>query len=153
MGIRTSLNMHITTKEKINNAASRLNKTKKEIIVLLLYCIVKDFKKNHVIFKSVSYQASDSEENWAPFQIRLKEVDYEFFTDFRNFYKMSVSLLLALATEKYLPRLENLDDDENVHNYVENSGYRVTYSANSEEVTWITTWEHPNLRKFEELLQ
>ena len=65
---------------------------------------MKDFDKNQVKFQSVSYQASDVESNWIPFPIRLKEVDHEFFTDMRNFYKMSVSFLLAVATKKYLKK-------------------------------------------------
>ena len=56
-------------------------------------------------------------------------------------------------TKKALINIIKNSKIEDVHNYVEDSDYKVTFSENSQRIEWIITWEHPNLQKLEELLQ
>ena len=118
MSIRTTINMNVAVKKKIADAARTLNTSQKDIVVMLLHCMLKDYKKL-------------------------------FFTDERKFYKISVSKLVAMATELYLEKLLNSNV---VRNYVVLCDNRVRIEGTIPLLQWIITWDHPKLNKLKELL-
>lgn len=64
--------------------------------------------------------------------------DYELFTDMRKFYKLSVSLLLAIAVEEYFDDL--LKDNKIEDNYLTVS-YEITFDTGKDHLIWHTYWD------------
>ena len=102
----TTLNIHNDILIKICKAAEFKGISRSRIIILLL----KKFMGSSVdfsMFRCIKYQDKDLPEKWHTFHIQLREDDYEFFLDLRKFFKMSVSLVLAIAVKKYIDSLFN----------------------------------------------
>jgi hypothetical protein len=138
----TTINMHLDTLTSISRAAIKLKTSKRDIIVRLLMRIMREIDGFKAGFSSVRYQANDPEGRWHCFSINFKIDESEFFSDLRNFCKCSVSLLVAIAVEKYLGEMiEELK--EGLHNYFRFSNYIIHREMIDGIVCWRLYWGSP----------
>lgn len=100
--MKTTLNIHKDTLNKINLAAKSVNVSRSKMIILLLKEFMKDNKNKARLGMLVEYQDRDDNENWHLFHISFREDEYEYFTDLRKLMKMSLSLILSNAVIKFL---------------------------------------------------
>lgn len=71
------------------------------------------------IGKMVQYQSRRNPDEWHAFHVNLRMDDYEYFMDMKKLLKMSISLMLANAVEKYLNEIltKKLSDNYQFKNY------------------------------------
>jgi len=121
MLIETTLHIHKNIMMKLDNSAAITGSSRTAFIKLLIQRIMKD---NHRMIKSnsrIRYQDRDLKGNWKRINIVFNEYEYEYCLDLRKFFKMSVSLILALAVLRYLDEIINKDirtDNYLYRNYV-----------------------------------
>ena len=124
MNIATTLNINKDILEEIANVSDITDKSRTEIIILLLKKVMCDNKIKARINCSVKYQPCDEKDKWHRFHVSFKVGDYECFLDLRKVFKMSVSCLVAFAVKKYLKKLlkeilEGVHTDNNRYkNYI-----------------------------------
>ena len=97
------------------------------------------------IGKMVQYQKRRNQDEWYTFHLQVREDDYEYFLDLRKLLKMSVSLILAYAVEKYLDKLtkKNSTDNNRYRNYV------VIKDVVDNIICWKFIWGFPpNIENF-----
>ncbi|TAL29756.1 MAG: hypothetical protein EPN93_20675 [Spirochaetes bacterium] len=139
--LRTTINMRISIFDKISRAADQLGKPRREIVILLLSRIRRDFRRYPGGFTLVKYQPREMLNLWHPFTITYKEEENELVTDFRKFGKLSVSYFVAIATERYLDEL--LADGGKSHNYVPIDHYALGKRVQNGVCVWETYWGDP----------
>ena len=140
--IDTSLNIHVDNMNKIIEIASRLNTTKKHVIVLLMMKIMEKNLDHIQFFTPVKYQPDDIKANWHCFHIRFREDENEFFTDLRKFCKYSVSYLLAISIEKYSNVLLN-ERTAYMYNYPRFTCYVMIQEEIEDVISWKSYWGYP----------
>ena len=139
---RTTLNIHKMVFARISAASVRLNRSKKQIIVLLLKRLMEEHSDFRGGLSTVKYQSRDVKENWHSFCIRFREDDSEFFSDLRKLCKFSVSCLLAIAADKYLGEiLEN--GHHGIYNYVHFTNYVILHETVEGFYSWRIYWGYP----------
>lgn len=104
----TTVNINIGVLEKIDEAAQSRDLSCSALIVILLKKIMNEKKMNVRTGMLVQYQERGLPGGCQPFHVRFQEDEYECFLYLRKLWKMSVSLILALAVKKYLN--EQLDE-------------------------------------------
>jgi hypothetical protein len=137
--METTLNVNIGILNHITSAAESKRISRSELIAIL---IKKVMDENHMTIsmgKLVKYQEKRSLENWHTFHLNLREDDYEYFLDLRKLFKMSVSLILAYAVEKYLINLDEIDTTDNYRfrNYV------IIKEVVENIICWRCYWGYP----------
>ena len=103
--VKTTLNLHVEVLNRIGECADRLNRSRKEIIVMLLKRIMRDMDRYARSFRTVEYQEDAPKDMWRCYHVRFREDENEFFVDLRKFCKRSVSLLVAIALRDYCDEL------------------------------------------------
>jgi hypothetical protein len=140
--IATSINMHVKTYAVLERAAVKLHTSRREVVVRALMRIMSKVDTFQGWFTSVKYQPDDAGLKWRCFPIKLKPDEYEFFTDLRKVCKCSVSLLVAIALEKYLD--EVLDESrDGVYNNTLFKNYLIRRMYISGVVCWMLCWGYP----------
>lgn len=119
--IRTSINIHEHIHKKIVRAARTAGTSQHDIIMRLIMRMMQHVDDFQGDFTTAKYQGDDPDGRWHCFTIRLRPDENEYCVDLRKVCKRSVSLILALAVEKYLDAL--IDSSNSVHNYVRFSNY------------------------------
>jgi len=100
--IKSSVNINIDKLSLLENFSEVNELTVSEVVALLLRKILEDGKYSAKKFRAVKYQEIDPDKNWNTLTVYFEDVDYEFFTDMRKFFKESVSLLLSKAIDLFL---------------------------------------------------
>ena len=108
--VHTSVNIHKKYFNQLKEASDITGESVSSIIIRLLKLVMDDDTLKSRIERSVTYQERDNSSNWHNFHLRLRNDDYEFFTDMRNFLKFSVSFLIGFAVKKYLKKIINKID-------------------------------------------
>jgi hypothetical protein len=118
--METTLNIRTDITEKINIAARSRAISRSEMIVILIKKVMIDISDPGRMGRLVRYQERCRPEEWHTFHLQVREDDYEYFLDLRKLLKMSVSLILAYAVEKFLSRLlkTNSTDNNRFRNYI-----------------------------------
>ena len=118
--METTLNIRTDISEKITLAARSRDISRSEMIVILIKKVMDDISNPGRIGKLVQYQDRRDPDEWHTFHLYVREDDYEYFLDLRKLLKMSVSLILAYAVEKFLDKLmkRNITDNNRFRNYV-----------------------------------
>lgn len=137
--IATTLNMHADTFEKITERALKLNKSRHAVIVILMKKIMRDHESIKHVISSVRYQPDNDQEKWRCFHIRFRPEEYEFFMDLRKLCKCSVSLLIALAVERYIHELK-IKYNKNVDNYHDFNNYKLRKICSTGYIIWQIYW-------------
>ena len=147
MKIQTTMNIHKNNLSLLTTASYTLEKSRSEIIIMLLKKMMNDNNLQKQNNRSVKYQASEKKVLWHKFHISLKSNDYEFFLDLRKIFKMSVSKILAYAVNKYLDSIINTTDSDNYTpiNYI------ISKNMVDGVIFWQLFWGIP--KNLEELLK
>ena len=140
--LSTTINMHRDILIKIKEAAIRLDKSQRDIIVLLLMRIMRDHCKIMNEFTAVKYQPNDIREKWHCFHIKFKHDEYEYFIDLRKVCKCSVSLCIAIAVERYIDELTQ-KIKIGVDNYTRFSNYVLRHKVIEGVYCWYLYWGFP----------
>ncbi len=144
--IETTINMRDTVLFAVDNAARASGKTRSGVLVILLRKVLKDHGFMTRFDKRVQYQEKDETAVWEKAHVYLTERDYELFLDGRRFFKRSVSLLIALAVERYLDKLVELllseSYDEEADNYPL-PNYIIAKKMSGSVVGWHIFWGFP----------
>ncbi len=124
MLIETTINIRREVLEKIRDAASSANKSKSEIISILLVMFSKGCSQKAIMFSTVRYQQSIYQSSFHRLHVVIKHDIYEKCLDMRKLLKMSVSYILACAVERYLKEIikssNEIKDKEITDNYYSN---------------------------------
>ena len=118
--METTLNIRTDISEKIALAARLKGISRSEMIAILIKKVMDDISDPGRMGKMVQYQNRRNPDEWHTFHLQVREDDYEYFLDLRKLVKMSVSLILAYAVEKFLDKLlkNNNTDNNRYRNYI-----------------------------------
>jgi hypothetical protein len=83
-------------------AAQSRGVSRSEMIAILIKKVMDDLSIQGRMGKLVQYQERRKRSEWHKFHWYVREDDYEYFLDLKKLLKMSVSLILAYAVDKYL---------------------------------------------------
>ena len=86
----------------------------------------------------VRYQRRCEPDKWHVFHLQVRMDDYEYFLDLRKLLKMSVSLLLAYAVEKYLDKQKVLNTDNYWY-----KNYVIIKETINNTICWKFIWGFP----------
>ena len=139
----TTLNIHVDVFSKITQSAALLEKSRKEVVVLLLMRIMKDHRLFVRGFSTVKYQRDDVKKNWHCFHIRLRGDEKEYFEDLRKLSKFSVSCLLAIAVKRYLEKILSDRGKKIVDNYTHFSNYVLHHEVVDGIISFHSYWGYP----------
>jgi hypothetical protein len=139
--LRTTINMRHSVFFSLSVAASRLGKTRRDVVVILLMKLMRDIRRFQGDFTLVRYQAPDPHKRWHCFSISFRKDENEFFTDLRKLCKFSVSHLVAIAVELYLDEL--LREEGNMHNYAPYTHYAIGRRDEGDVTCWELYWGDP----------
>jgi hypothetical protein len=139
--MRTSINMNLAVFLKIAFAAARLGKSRREVVIMLLNCVLRDIDRFQGGFTLVKYQPRDPQKLWHCFPMRFKKNENEFASDLRKLSKLTVSYLVAIATERYLNEL--VRDSEYRHNYSKLPHYAIGQRTERGFICWELYWGDP----------
>jgi hypothetical protein len=139
--LRTTVNMQNSIFFKLGLAASRLGKTRRDIVVTLLMRLMSDIERFQGGFTLVRYQERDPLRQWHCFSISFRKDENEFFTDLRKLGKFSVSYMVAIAVERYLDELMREGDER--HNYAGFTHYAVGLRLEGGIICWELYWGDP----------
>ena len=114
--METTIYMNEETYELLNSAAKELDMPKSRLVKYALFQQSAKVLKVQNFYSPVSYQ--NPGQKWRKFHIIFSDEEYQLFVDMRNFFKQSLSLLVALAVEEYL---QNLNSPEPVEELLDNS--------------------------------
>lgn len=133
MAISTTVCMYGDTLERINEIRAKRGMSRNDAVVMLLR---RAMQAGAVLMKTgtaVRYQKSVGRGEWHVVHVRFARAEYEFFTDLRKVYKMSVSSLLAYAAMGFL------DDGEEGDNYCFCS-HDLSFLNQGMMFRWIISW-------------
>ena len=103
-----------------------------------------DHAKGDFDFTTVKYQSDDMPENWHCFHVRFKPDEYEFFIDLGKVCKCSVSLLVALAVDRYTDELiKEKAVKKDVDNYILFKHYLLNKVIVDGIICWQMYWGIP----------
>jgi len=140
MPIETTLNVHKNILDMLDKATLISGKQRTSIIKLMIKRSMKDNNKLIKMNSRVKYQERDIKVNWYRIHIVLNEYEYEYCLDFRKFFKMSVSLILAYSVLRYLDEI--LKENKNTDNYFYPS-YILIKNIFEETIYWQIYWGIP----------
>ncbi len=118
--METTLNVRIDIFRKINFAASTKGISRSKLAALLIKKMMDDISDAGHIGRMVQYQKRCPKSEWRRFHLYVREDEYEYFLDLRKLMKMSVSLILSHAVDKYLDILikRDITDNNRYRNYI-----------------------------------
>jgi hypothetical protein len=118
--METTLNIRTDIIDKVNMAALSRGISRSEMIVILIKKVMNDISDPVRMGRLVRYQERGRPDEWHTFHLYVREDDYEYFLDLRKLLKMSVSLILAYAVEKFLDKLmkSSVTDNNRYRNYI-----------------------------------
>lgn len=137
--METTINIHVELLDRITREARNRKISRSKMIVALLEMMMEDRSQPPRFGRPVQYQAKKKPEEWRNFHITLMEDQYEYFQDLRKLFKMSVSLIIAIAARDYLenPQVKIITD-----NYLFNS-YLVVREIVDSVICWRLYWGYP----------
>jgi hypothetical protein len=143
--METTLNVRIDIYSKINLAAITKGISRSKLAAMLIKKMMDDISDAGRIGRMVQYQKRCGKSEWHKFHLSVREDEYEYFLDLRKLLKMSVSLILSHAVEKYLDTLikRDITDNNRYRNYI------IIKDVINNITCWKLIWGFPyNIEKF-----
>jgi hypothetical protein len=138
--METTLNIRTDISVKIAFAAQARGISRSQMIAILIKKVMDDISNPGRMGKLVQYQQIRKQGEWHTFHLYVREDDYEYFLDLRKLLKMSVSLILAYAVEKFLDKiLKTNDTDKNRFR-----NYTVIRDVIDDIICWKFIWGFPH---------
>jgi hypothetical protein len=100
--MRTRINMTKENYIKLDRASKETGLHKSELLKRCLKYFESNYHHHVQVFRAVKYQEKKPREGWVSFHFSVTEIEYEVFTDLRNFCKLSLSLVVAIVIKDYL---------------------------------------------------
>jgi hypothetical protein len=146
--METTLNIHAAILDKIIQIAKIKGLSRSEIISVLLTQIMGDIREPKPIGRLIRYQQRHRPEDWRTVHVTWRLDVYEYLQDLRRLLKLSISLMLADAVQKFFSKLLK-------QNKIDNYRY-MNYVLIKETIDNIICWRHiwgfpPDLNKFLQL--
>ncbi len=117
--METTIRMHRDAFVKISQEAEYRNISRSALIAALIQKFMDKSGGGERLGKQVCYQDRKTKGEWRTVHVYFREDMYEFCLDLRKFYKMSVSLILALSINEFLDdRLNTKPDNYRFRNYI-----------------------------------
>ena len=153
--MRTTININKDLKNKLLNTADMLEITSNELIARLIHLVISKNKFKMTMSKSVRYQDRDPKKNWKTHHVTFDDRLYNASLDFRNFFKVSVSLLISFAIVNFLDvvlkKLANSNmNNQKVDNYPLN--YIVIAKMFDDIQGFIVIWGIPEEKKLKDFV-
>lgn len=134
---RTTINVHCTSQEVIDNILLRTDYSEGQIVSLALNMLVREYRgKKPVHYEQVKYQEDDPG-NYEAKAVTVTGVSYEYLLDLRHVSRKTVSLLIAIAVRKYYELFVS-GEIESVQNFVRFHFSRAVFINGLK--TWIQHW-------------
>ena len=146
MVIESTVNISLNKKQKIEFYSNKLNISKNELILKLLFKYLSCNLNNYKTFTRIQYQKKDQDGTWKKIHVWFSTDFYEKCLDLRKFHKLSISYILSIAIDLYLSEIINDQDDNYRHNYI----FMSTIFNNCP--IFIITWDYPGNKKALQLL-
>jgi hypothetical protein len=138
--METTLNIRTDISVKIAFAAQARGISRSQMIAILIKKVMDDISNPGRMGNLVQYQQRRKQGEWHTFHLYVREDDYEYFLDLRKLLKMSVSLILAYAVEKFLDKiLKTNDTDKNRFR-----NYTVIRDVIDDIICWKFIWGFPH---------
>ncbi|MDM7974273.1 MAG: hypothetical protein QUT27_14620 [candidate division Zixibacteria bacterium] len=137
--METTLNVHVDILKQISKLAALKGISQSKTIILLFKSVMNDMPDSARLGILVRYQNRHKPESWHTFHLTLKSDDYEYIHDLKKLLKMSVSLILSYAVEKYLPQILRMKKTDNYRfqNYI------VIKEVIEDLISWRFIWGFP----------
>ena len=139
MALRTTINVHVDILNLINRAALRLGKTRNEIIVLLLEWVMLDRRNMPRSGVCTAYQGDDPG-NYFIMHVQFSEREFDYFGDMRRLFRLSLSLILALAVLAHLEEIIGSDDGKPKRDKYLYQDYSVVRKQQGKVISWQVKW-------------
>jgi len=139
--IKSSVYINTAKMQKLEEFSADKGLDFDDVVALLLRKILSAGNLYAKKFVAVKYQAADPDKNWKTATVYFEDVDYEFFTDMRKFFKESVSLLLSQAIDLFLDTILS-EVKEILLNYA-NSDWDIRRDDVEMGVIWTIFWKNP----------
>ena len=124
MSIHTTFYIKSNLLVRLIAVSSSLNISVNSLVVMLIIKMIKRYiRSKPVIFSTVKYQKTDDDNSGWKIQHLSLDVDvYEKAVDLRKVFKKTVSLIIAIAIEKYLDEIvrELSNNKKSMDNYLHN---------------------------------
>jgi predicted DNA-binding ribbon-helix-helix protein len=104
-GIRTTVNMTLDRYKKIESIANKRGISLGVLIKVSIKNLSSEIRNHGFQSRVMSYQ--EPANNWKKPHINLTPIEYEMFKDLQKHCKCCLSLLAAIAIDKYTDLLEN----------------------------------------------
>lgn len=142
--METTLNIDSDIYDKITMAAASYGISRSELIILLIKKTMDDIPDPGCMGTMVRYQKRRNHRQWHVFHLQVRMDDYEYFLDLRKLLKMSVSLILAYAVNKFLNKLKISKTDNYPY-----KNYLIIKEVINNLISWRFIWGYPlNIRQF-----
>lgn len=130
--------------QRLDDASSALRLSRSRVIVMLMKRLMDDAGNFLRSDRLVEYQRGGSGELRKRLHVCVDMRQYESFLDLRKLCKKSVSLLVALAVDKYLTDIVNevLSDEKGADNY-RIEYYRIEKIMVDSLICWKIYWGKP----------
>jgi hypothetical protein len=152
MPMETTLNVHVDVLQKITEQACARGVSRSEMIMFLLKKTMDSVSNPGRFGRLVHYQGRGKSEDWHAFHIKLRVDDYEYLLDLRKLLKMSVSLILANAVERFLKKTPKTIRSHWKKYKADKNRYQ-NYVIIGETISHVKTWRimwgfPPNIEKY-----
>lgn len=118
--METTLNIRHSIMIMIDAAAKLQGVSSSAMIMRILKEYIHTCKAQVRLGRLVQYQERDADEEYHEFHFYLRADEYEYLSDSRKLFKLSVSLMVALAAKKFLFDKKNFNNTDNCpfYNYI-----------------------------------
>jgi hypothetical protein len=133
--METTLNVRGAVFRKLESAARMRSITRSALIRSLFKCMLDDAAMMVRTGMLIQYQERRASGEWHTVHVVFDAVENEYFQDLRKLSKMSLSLILALAVERYLDK-DKTDNNRYFTYFIvkENVGLTVIW-----QLVWVQT--------------
>ena len=137
--METTLNVRYDILRKISDVAETNKISSSDMALVLIKKVLVDIPREVQLWKLVQYQKRCPRDQWLTLHVNVREDDYEYFLDLRKLLKMSVSLILAFAVEKFLidVKIPIKTDNNRFRNYI------IVYEDVDSVMMWTLVWGFP----------
>lgn len=143
MEIKTTVNLDMETVKLLKREAKKLKISHSELIVRVSQMLMKRAGKLHRTKGAIRYQERNPDAGWKAVHVKFEQEEYSSLIDMRNFFKSSVSRLVAIAFRDYLISLIKLDKNEFINKFSDKkyyNGHEIKYNNHNTYILWEVYW-------------
>lgn len=143
MSVATTLYVHEATLGLIAEACAMTGTTRSRLIATLLERSMRDPGMEPRIGRLVRYQRADRREAWRTVHVRFREDEVDYVKDLRSFYRVSASLLLAVAARRFIREIIRQSEKREQSDNYPFSNYLLSRETIDGYIFWKICWGFP----------